>query len=174
MSIQSLIEIARPPISERAHSPEEWAAAELTVSGRFPEDYKLLIDRYGTGCFDEFLWVLSPFSDNAHLNIVQRSKSILSALRDLHHFSVQLPHPLFPDNEGLFPWAVTDNGDELFWRYQNGTFSGPIMIVEARGPEWAEFNLTTTAFLALVLSKQVRVGIFPHGFPSAVPRFEST
>lgn len=33
----------------------------------FPEDYKRFIDFHGEGGINEFLWILSPFSENENL-----------------------------------------------------------------------------------------------------------
>jgi hypothetical protein len=149
------------------HDEGQWKAVEQEIGAILPTDYKELVAVYGTGCIDGFLWVFNPFSTNPYLNLVSRAKGSLEGLRTSHaDLGEQLPFPVFPEDCGVYPWGVTDNGDELFWRFHNGQLQHPLVIAEARGPEWQEFDLSVTDFLYSLLARIIVVRVFPDDFPA--------
>jgi SMI1-KNR4 cell-wall len=155
-----------PRLLPPEHDEEAWRSVETRIGGCLPTDYKDFMTVYGTGCIDGFLWVFNPFSTNTHLNLVDQSGRIFDSLRIRRdEFGQQLPFAVFPEETGVFPWGVTDNGDTLFWRYHNGVFEHPVVIIEARGPDWVEINLSTTEFIFKVLTQNIIVQIFPDDFP---------
>ena len=44
-----------------------WEEIEKKIGIIFPEDYNRFIDFHGEGGINEFLWILSPFSENENL-----------------------------------------------------------------------------------------------------------
>ena len=131
-----LEEVAPPP-----RDPVEttgaggWQAVERQLGLTLPTDYHRLIDRYGTGQFGQFLWVLNPFTSNKNLNLLVHGRAILDADRELREaWPDVVPHALFPEAGGLLPAAVTDNGDRLYWRTTGDSDSWSIVLCESRGP----------------------------------------
>jgi hypothetical protein len=59
----------------------------------------------------------------------------------------------------------------LYWRTEGTPSLWTIVVYEGRGPEYFEFQGSMTSFLEAVLSRQVRVRVFPDGFPSDAPDF---
>jgi hypothetical protein len=53
--LKALIPPTRPPLPEL-----DWTSVEERLGLRLPLDYKRLIEAYGQGSFDGFLWVLQP------------------------------------------------------------------------------------------------------------------
>ena len=63
---------------------------------------------------------------------------------------------------GIFPWAVTDNGDELYWNVKEDGIE--IIIYASRYSDIEVFNMSTTEFLYKLLSKDLICSIFPDDF----------
>jgi hypothetical protein len=99
-------------------SPEDqrWFTVESGLGLELPAAYKNMVDHFGGSTWCDFLHVLSPFTENQHLNLKQRGRTILEAdLIGRQSFPAHFPLPLYPEAGGLLPWAVTDNGDTLYW-----------------------------------------------------------
>ena len=90
----------------------------------FPEDYKRFIDFHGEGGINEFLWILSPFSENENLNSIEKFNVIKDAYISMQsEFPEQFSFDFYNGKTGLFLWGITDNGDELFWNYKGDSMS---------------------------------------------------
>lgn len=90
----------------------------------FPEDYKRFIDFHGEGGINEFLWILSPFSENENLNSIEKFNVMKDAYISMQsEFPEQFSFDFYNGKTGLFPWGITDNGDELFWNYKRDSMS---------------------------------------------------
>jgi hypothetical protein len=150
----------------------QWRAAEEAVGTRFPDHYKALLKAYGTGVVDDFVWLLSPATTNANLNLVTQAERQAATLRTIKEQRPQeVPFPLFPEPGALLPWAVTDNGDVLFWLTQGPKEQWPTVVAEARGPRWERIKGSTSEILAALLLGELRCALFPNDFPSQKPRF---
>ncbi|GGE27443.1 hypothetical protein GCM10011571_32090 [Marinithermofilum abyssi] len=106
----------RPPATPTFGGQRTFEDIEKQLGTPLPTDYKEFISIYGTGSIEHFIWVLNPFVDNEHLNLISEKSDILDAYTVLknefpHHFK----HEVYPNKNGLLPWGITDNGDELFW-----------------------------------------------------------
>ena len=95
---------------------ERWAAVEASLGLRLPASYKLMVDRFGALSWRDFLHVLSPFDARSWRSLRVRGREILDADRvSRASFPSNFPLPLYPEPGGLLPWAVTDNGDTLYF-----------------------------------------------------------
>ncbi|HEU0131006.1 MAG TPA: hypothetical protein VFQ85_08455 [Mycobacteriales bacterium] len=137
--------------------------------GRLPADYRALVDTYGPGTFDEFLWVLQPSAANPNLDLERQRTVRIDALREVAASGEPVPYPV----DTLLPWAVTDNGDVCYWLTSGTADAGtwPVVVNGARGPEWVSFTGSATAFLAAVLAGELVVAVFPDDFPSERPEY---
>ena len=66
-------------------------------------------------------------------------------LRELRTVGERIPYALFPEEEGIIPFGMTDNGDVLFWGA--GSTSRNIIINEARSDEWENFYISFVDFI---------------------------
>jgi len=173
MISETLKQLMPPPAAPaESRSERGWEFVEAELGIELPSDYKEYISIYGTGSVDNFLWVLNPFSENKYLNLIDESKATLQAFQQLQRdFGETIPYTLYPEPLGLFPWAVTDNGDHLFWLRKGSPSEWAIVVADSRAPEWEEFKVSMTEFLAGILTKRIRVDIFPDDFPSDSPKF---
>lgn len=169
--LDRLRKLTPPPPS--AEGQPDWKAAEQAFGSAFPTDYKQLVEFYGAGSFDEFLSILVPMHPNRHLDLLAQREVQLDALRTLRDGEEEVPFDIDRGEEEIVPWAITDNGDVVYWirRPPASPDDWPVVVNEARGPEWETFDGPATAFLADVLAKQRRLDIFPEDFPSNDPEF---
>ncbi|MFD0276858.1 hypothetical protein ACFVHB_23535 [Kitasatospora sp. NPDC127111] len=137
-----------------------------------PPSHRALIDAYGPGCFDQFLWVYAEGSARPGLDLVRQTDETRQLLRDY-------PEPTLPallaehglTTDDLVQWAVTDNADLLFWLPVGEPDDWPTLAVEAGRLSYAQLPMTSTGVLLALLSGEVRLGLFPDDFPSERPEF---
>jgi SMI1-KNR4 cell-wall len=157
-----------PPIPVEA--PIDWPRAEQSTGLRFPRDYRDLMDTYGVGCFDEFIWLLHPSLPDSYLELGRRMEVFREALRESQGTEPDQPNP-----EELIPWAFTENGDVCYWISVPRSEPDEWMVAvnESRGPAWDHFDKGAGNWLVSVLSGRRRLLIFPYDFPSQRPQFVS-
>ncbi|MEU6234428.1 hypothetical protein [Kitasatospora sp. NPDC047058] len=137
-----------------------------------PSSHRALIDAYGPGCFDEFLWVYAEGSARPGLDLVERTRETRRLLRDY-------PEPTLPallagdglTTDDLVQWAVTDNADMLFWLPVGEPDDWPTLAVQAGRLRFARLPMRSTGVLLALLSGAVRLDLFPDDFPSERPEF---
>ncbi|MCP4247707.1 MAG: SMI1/KNR4 family protein [bacterium] len=168
MLIEHLTKIFPPPkLPLETGSDQDWAPTEQAIGANLPDDFKAFTNLYGTGYINEFLWIRNPFAKLPALNLLERCREQLDALRILKADcgDAEVPYPVYPDPGGLFPWAGTDNGDVLYWSTLGNPSQWTIVINEARGPIWEEYDCSMVAFLLRLLTGQVSSEVLPDGFP---------
>lgn len=161
--------LALVPAPNRGGSDVDWPEVERGLGVRLPEDYKLLINSYGEGSFDDFIWVLHPTTTNPNLRLDTQTRLARSALSEVND--------TFAAPDELMPWAMTDNGDTCYWLMRDRDADPdrwPVAVNEGRGPMWVVADLSASAWLEAVLSRGLRVPIFPPDFPSASPGFRTS
>jgi hypothetical protein len=148
----------------------DWPSVERDLGNELPEDYKSFVARYGAGSIDGFLSVFTPSGPTQWVDLVWRScdHPELFVFRAEDHPAF----PAFPAKGGLLPFGQTDNGDRLYWRTDGAPSAWTVLVLEGRGPERFEFKGSMSLFLENVLSRRVRVNVFPDDFPSTNPAFE--
>jgi hypothetical protein len=173
MSLEELTRILPPPsYPVYARGVDDWGRIEEELGMIFPEDYREFVALYGAGSIDDFLWVFVPFCPNKYLDLSYNDTKLLGALRSLQdEFPETSPYPLNPPEDGVFPWAITDNGDELYWRVRHGRVEKKVLVLGSRSNDWQEFDLTTVDFLTNVLNCTISVRRFPEDFPDVQHSF---
>lgn len=140
----------------------KWKEAEKELGSKFPADYKEFISTYGTGGVCGFLWVYSPFSENENLNFFIRSKEENDAyFISKQEFPDDFPRSLFPEEGGLLPWGVTDNGDVLNWITSNNPEEWSVLVYDGGTGESYEYKNSFTEFIFEILSGNINCNLFP-------------
>lgn len=148
-----------------------WRSVEERLGLCLPSDYKVAVSTYGLGSIDGFVWLLSPFTHNVHLNLFCEIKRCASAFQEFKKLtSSEIPYELYPlSPRGLVPWAITDNGDVLYWiRDADREY---LVGQQSRVAEWAEWRMSITEFLVGLVDRSICVPFFPDDFPSENPSF---
>lgn len=166
MIFDSLTRILTPPSSPfEAPTKKDWVRTESEL-GELPSDYKWFLSTYGTGCIDGFLWVFNPAAANSNLNLLVQVEGQLAALRFLQTSRELKTYPLFPEEGGLLPIAVTDNGDVVHWLTGGKGNEWRIMVNAAREATYEEHGCGLTEFILKVLTREMTSTIFPSDFPT--------
>lgn len=140
-----------------------WEEVEKNIGIIFPEDYKEFIDCYGEGSINEFLWILSPFSENQNLNSVHKFKEMEESYNSMkEEFPEDFKFEFYGRQNGLFPWGITDNGDELFWNYNDDTIE--IVVYASRYVKYVIYAMNMKEFLCNLLKKDIICPVFPDDF----------
>ena len=151
------------PIQQVKCHKYAWEGVEKNIGITFPMDYKMFIDSYGEGAVNEFLWVLSPFSENENLNCIEKYKVMKDAYNSMkNEFPEQFPFKFYNGKTGLFPWGITDNGDELFWNFTGDI--AELVVYESRYSGNMSYAVSMEEFLYKLLKKEIVCPIFPDDF----------
>src|SRR5260370_35371167 len=113
------------------------------------------METYGEGSFEDFLWLLHPTSPNPNLNLI----SELRAQREALALDVE---GVGPPPEDLVPWAGTDNGDAVCWKFDSQRrLGGTVIVTAARGAGWPEYDPSATQGVLARPPGRVRLPRFP-------------
>jgi len=159
-----LLQLIPAPMSGSV--PIVWISVERRLGLSLPSDYKRIVETYGLGVFDDFIWILHPTTPNSNLRLdkqIERARWALAEVSDT-----------FARPNELTAWAITENGDTCYWLnrdHSDDPDHWQIAVNESRGPEWEVFDLSTSGWLEAVLSGRLRTPLFPEDFPSASPTF---
>ncbi|WP_052848364.1 hypothetical protein [Streptomyces avicenniae] len=169
-SLRALLALCPPPAAPRRPVGSGEAATRYAV----PDSHRELVDAYGVGCFDEFLWIYGAGAENPYLDIAAATDSMGSLLRDKEIPAIRKilrPYGLAP--EQLVQWGGTDNGDSLFWLPAGPPDVWPTLIIEAGQLDSVLVERDSTGLVLDLLTGALRVRIFPYDFPSEQPDFSS-
>lgn len=53
--------------SDLIYSALNWQAVESRFGIDLPQEFKDIVSEFGSGCIDDFIWLLNPFSENDNL-----------------------------------------------------------------------------------------------------------
>ncbi|MFF4955017.1 SMI1/KNR4 family protein [Streptomyces chattanoogensis] len=162
-SLARLIDLIPPPPEPREKG---WDAVEQELGVELPPDYKALIHAYGGSRFDNYLYVLEPSCPNSNFDLIELTEEQDEALSGLWEVE-EKPHELTEPGSRLIPWGTTENGEFLYWLVRPGQAPSDwtVMVNEARGETWERYDINCTAFLASVLSGDIRSNILSSLFP---------
>jgi hypothetical protein len=173
MDIDQLIKVLPRPATP-IEAQGSWAEVESALKAKLPIDFMAFIEVYGSGCVNNFLTVFNPFSMRANLNLLVQSKNQLGALAELQEqFTEFRTFALFPKKGGLLPIAMTDNGDTIYWLTQGEPSEWSIVICDARGPDFEQFDCSFTLFLANILTGRLNCKTMSSFAFNGDPKFEA-
>ncbi|MFF4388036.1 SMI1/KNR4 family protein [Streptomyces sp. NPDC001552] len=157
-----------PTDAPRAH---DWARVEEELATILPSDYKRLVDLYGGGLFDDAIWVLEPDCPNKHYDLASENHVRAEAQQGLWTGGEPKPSELDETGSRTIAWAVTENGDCLYWLARPGQEPDQwtVAVKEGRGREW-EFHARSCAqFLrSVLLTGDAESDVF-YDFPTEGP-----
>ena len=168
--IDTLVSKMKPP-SMRQGGEYDWSIVENTLI-KFPDDYKSIVEVYGSGSIGGFLWFLTPFTTKEHLDICIRSGEILSAYLELKEefqsdFPGDFPYKAYPHIPGLFPFIVNAHGNILYWLIDPNKSIWTIVVSGDRcSGNFTEFNESTISLIINVIDNNDYCEVFSDMFPN--------
>jgi hypothetical protein len=164
-----LLEIVQPPGRVRSN---DWAEAAGECGLALPSDYLEILSQYGSGQIDDFLWLLAPGDPTESLDLCDQLDRQSLALRQLRGdeplpLGFQpapelVPHRIYPEDGGLIPWLITDNGDVVFWKALGSPDQWTIVAMACRADEWSSFEMNADEWLHSLLTGAIEVTQFPE------------
>jgi len=151
---------------ERRHS-YDWDAVRRELGTPLPSDYVELVEIFGPGWFDSAIDVLVPGSGR-HLGLVEVTRERRDAFEYwFDRWDDELPGAEIPasvrSGEPVIAWGETGSAAYLFWR------CSPLLepdrwpvVIHAFNEPWDEHDMTTTEFLASLLSDSLRAEYFSY------------
>ena len=141
----------------------KWDIIENENNIVFPEDYKRFLEYYGTGSINGFLWVLSPICDNSYLNSFEQYKIMKKSYETMINRNLMdFKYRFYNSGIGLFPWGITDNGDELYWNYIKDGME--IVVFASRYADVFSYKMNMEEFLCGLLTKSIECSVLPADF----------
>ncbi|MBB5112144.1 hypothetical protein AB0K27_02120 [Micromonospora echinospora] len=162
---------AVPPPAGRSSRFDQWDELDRRLGFAVPQDYRLVIDAYGPGCFDGYLHVLQPKSPFEPIRLGSFGAQYRERIRAQIETGRVIPHA--PDR--LQPVARTEDGDVVSWVVASAgeSDSWSLAINNSSRSEWLSFEGGIASFLHAVFVGGLRLPFFPEGFPSSSPVFET-
>lgn len=164
MSIDTLKKLIQVP-DEPVDTGKGWENVERKINCLLPDDFKLFFDSYGTGAIGDFLWVLNPKSSNGNLNF-NKSLYFHTAYKQMKElFPDDYKRPNFPEKESFLTWAVSDNGDSLFWIISSDNPNDwKVGVHNHDQGEEETFDMNASDFLISLAEKKLSSKILPEDF----------
>lgn len=171
-TVDRLTEIVTPPQS--AGIEVDWEEVARAVGTPVPADYVELIERYGGGRFDEYLWLLEPDA-RSYYDLTEKIDDREGDLEDLWDGGEAKPPQLEVPGARAIAWASTDNGEYLYWLAEEGREpeEWTVLVNEARGERWEHFEMGCAEFLFSSLTGDVRSELLWSRYPADPHKFES-
>lgn len=142
-----------------------WDVVEKKLGLMLPDDYKEFIDAYGTGGIGNFIWILTPFSKDANINLESKKKVMLEGyLESKSKAPEDFPFSPVTRNVGLMPWGYTENGDELYWFFTGAADKCKIIVYESRSAIYYEYDMSFSEFIVGILAGDISCKAFPDDF----------
>jgi hypothetical protein len=162
MTITNIKDIMLPPsVPVELPDFDVWDNVEATLAISLPEEYKAFVSTYGSGSINEFIWIFNPAAKNENIEFLRQIQVRLGAIAELKANGERFPYELYPTENGIIPFAATDNGDVFFWKMARNEESWTIVINEGRSPNCEEYELSWSNFLMHLLSGKLHSKILP-------------
>lgn len=161
--LDALVRLCPPP-ADPPPAAVDWARAESDLGAALPADYKLLVETYGDGIFDDTLWLLVPDSAYADCDLHAQTLERDEDLAGLWEFEPK-PAGLLEAGARVLPWAFEEGtGAFLYWLARPGQQPDEwsVLYNEGRGPRWERHDTGCMAFLLAVLTGTAETDYFGH------------
>jgi hypothetical protein len=113
-NVLALMRIIPPPAIPVA-AKGNWQRIEQDLGLQLPEDYKAIVETYGSGEFFDFVWVASPFVSNTVWSLAYQARIQGDNFRNYADEGFDVPYSAYPDEGGLICFGSTTNCNCLSW-----------------------------------------------------------
>ncbi len=172
--LERLVEMVPPPETPFSSGDQKaFLAVEKELGRALPSDFKQLIATYGYGLWQRFWCVLNPFIGDGkqvrswfcpRYGMAGGEQKLASLRAGRDQFPELHIYPIFPEPGGLFPWAMTDNGDFLYWLTEGDPDTWPtIHDPDLTEKDWKRYDLPCTAIVYGAISGELPIFAEPLG-----------
>lgn len=164
MSLAELVTVLPPPTPLAPREVDtDWGEVAETLFTELPSDFIAFIERYGAGCINDFLWPFSPFTANPRLELINQGRLQVAGLLTLREMGglEEVPYTLYPEDDGLLTWGVTNYGDMLLWQTAGLPEAWSVVVAAGGEPLYEFFDMPVTAFLTGLLRGTLVCRLFP-------------
>lgn len=152
MSITELKNLVPPPPNPiHVGDADRWTEIGKSIGIELPSDYFDLCAAYGSG---EFLAgpleIENPFNPDYRVWVEYELNKIRRCSPD------DVPFPIFPDANGLFPFGRDDNGNRYYWLITMDR-PWPIVCGSHEYTDWESVDYPITEFLTLLLKNELEI-----------------
>jgi hypothetical protein len=138
-----------------------WEELFDELGTRLPAEYVALMDRYGAGCWSQWLRFVTPLRINGR-GFAHHAAQVLDGYRSLRaDFPEYHPLPVWPEPGGFLPFANSIDGDQLGWLTE-GDPDKWLLIVS---PRHADQGLSLPSNLTDTLLEWLRGRFATEGLP---------
>ena len=183
--------------SGRGPGGVDWTRAEADLRVAVPSDFRELADRFGTGTFQGYLDLMpDPRSlaslarrqlgllrrerdgpdetdlEEYRLAVELAAQEGMDPPEDFTAYRTPMPHPLWPEPGGIYPWAMADTATFFWLRSNPDPRSWPVVWFHGEDLEWESFDGTATEFLIALVTGQIDTGRLGAPIFPPPPRFD--
>ncbi|EOV0648039.1 SMI1/KNR4 family protein [Cronobacter turicensis] len=173
--IKKLTQLLPPPaFSSDSGKGKTWPLIAGSIN--FPSDYVDFINTYGSGRIAEFIIIFNPFSNDENLSFFDQYNYILEDLNYLIESDKDYyKYKLYPEDNGLIPVGVTDNGDYIFWvvTSKENSEQWGTAIIPVRSPDVEYFECNLVTLIEQILDRSLKTRSLPDAFPSQSVSFKT-
>lgn len=166
--------LIKPSVTYNTGTDNMWNNFEREERIVFPQDYKEIINYYGTGGIGNFIWLLTPFDNDKNVNFVHKMYLMLDSYKESKSkFPEDFKYNIFPEKKGLLPWGYTDNGDELYWETDDNFENWKVVIYESRSANYFYYEMGLSEFLYKLICNQINCDIFPDNISKGNIKYDA-
>ena len=150
--LERLMELVPPPKEPMcAGSPEQWPEVEQKLGTTLPDNYKIFINKYGSGGFYGFLEVISSFR--------LRNDLVSKFWQSRDFYITNGFFPVYPDPGGLLLAGGDENGNSLHWLTKGEPNEWPLVYLEDEHAGYELYEMTLAQFLVEWISGKIEPNV---------------
>lgn len=146
-----------------------------------PQDYFMLISKYGLGIFLDCITIYNPYTDNKYYNLfnaINTERAIYNDSKAFFEFDKNNQHPkivefnkkqmklsgasgvgypfnFYPEKNGLIPCGTWDSAYMFYWNTASNPWS---IIVYGEDEFYFEYDMCITEFLFKLFTNDISIG----------------
>ena len=145
-----------------------WPQVEALIGLTLPDDFKQIVTYYGPGIWADWIILFTPVTAGSPYDLESWPADMLEQERgflgDLtaEQRAEEFPYRLYPEAGGLYPFALSAQGDRFFWRTVGPPDEWPVVLSYARDTATTEFPFGIGELLERYLRNELDEQAFPR------------
>jgi hypothetical protein len=152
----------------------DWEAVQRSLGLPVPQDFKELVRRFPPGEFQGSITLSVPEDHGGGIELIGGLEVVLEDMRQWRQDEPErFPYPIYPEKDGLVPWASGSHGETFFWLADSaGPDRWEVVACEFSEMLWERFPVSATQFIRDFVAGSLNSTVFTSantGRPSFVP-----